>query len=80
MLSSLIREHLFVGLFRACADSMASENASRLASMEGAEKNINEMLDDLDARYRRQRQTAITGELLDLVAGFDALREDSETI
>jgi F-type H+-transporting ATPase subunit gamma len=76
LLSSLIREYLFVGLFRACAESMASENASRLASMEGAEKNIEEMLDDLGARYRQQRQTAITEELLDLVAGFDALSKD----
>jgi F-type H+-transporting ATPase subunit gamma len=76
LLSSLIGEYLFVGLFRACAESMASENASRLASMEGAEKNIEEMLEDLGARYRQRRQTAITEELLDLVAGFDALSKD----
>jgi len=37
----------FVSLFRACAESLASENASRLAAMQRADKNINDLLDDL---------------------------------
>ena len=41
-----IRSYLFVSLFRACAESLASENASRLAAMQRADKNIAEMLDD----------------------------------
>ncbi|HQN01027.1 MAG TPA: F0F1 ATP synthase subunit gamma, partial [Candidatus Hydrogenedentes bacterium] len=45
--SSLIREYLFVSLYRAFAESLASENASRLASMQNAEKNIEEQLMDL---------------------------------
>ena len=39
-LLALVREYLFVSLFRACAESLASENASRLAAMQRAEKNI----------------------------------------
>ncbi len=48
VLRALIREYLFVSLFRACAESLASENASRLAAMQRAEKNIDELLDELN--------------------------------
>ena len=43
-LRALIREYLFISLFRACAESLASENASRLAAMERADKNIDDLL------------------------------------
>lgn len=71
--SSLIREYLFVSLYRAFAESLASENASRLASMQNAEKNIEEQMQDLHVQFHRQRQMTITEELLDIVAGFEAL-------
>ncbi|MBE3069470.1 MAG: F0F1 ATP synthase subunit gamma [Planctomycetes bacterium] len=73
LFSSLIREHLYIGLFRAAAESLASENASRLASMQAAERNIEDRLVALGAHYRTSRQEAITEELLDIVAGFEAL-------
>jgi F-type H+-transporting ATPase subunit gamma len=44
-LRALIREYLFISLFRACAESLASENASRLAAMQRADKNIDELLE-----------------------------------
>jgi F-type H+-transporting ATPase subunit gamma len=68
-----IRHYLFVSLFRAFAETMASENASRLAAMQGAEKNIDERLVELNAQFHQQRQMSITEELLDIVAGFEAL-------
>ena len=71
----LIQQHLFVSLHRALCESLASENASRLASMQNAERNITERLDELHAHFLQQRQTAITGELLDILSGFEALRE-----
>jgi F-type H+-transporting ATPase subunit gamma len=70
---SLIREYLFVSLYRAFAESLASENASRLAAMQNAEKNIEERLEELFGHFHRQRQMVITEELLDIVAGFEAL-------
>jgi F-type H+-transporting ATPase subunit gamma len=73
--SSLIREYLFVSLYRAFAESLASENASRLASMQNAEKNIEEQLQDLHVQFHRTRQMTITEELLDIVSGFEALQE-----
>lgn len=75
-LLALIREFLFVSLFKACAESLASENASRLAAMQRAEKNINELLDDLSHKYHRERQSAIDEELFDVVSGFEALKTD----
>jgi len=69
----LIRDYLFVLLFQACAESLASENASRLASMSRAEKSIDSMLDDLNRKYHRLRQESIDEELFDVIAGFEAL-------
>lgn len=70
---ALIREYLFVSLYRACAESLASENASRLAAMQRAEKNIDEMLDELTHTYHHLRQESIDAELFDVVTGFTAV-------
>jgi F-type H+-transporting ATPase subunit gamma len=70
----LIREYLFVSLFRAFAESLASENASRLASMQVAERNIEDRLKELSSQFRQSRQSSITSELLDIVAAFEALK------
>ncbi len=70
---ALIREYLFVSLFRACAGSLASENASRLAAMQRADKNIDELLENLHAAFHGLRQSGIDEELFDVVSGFEAL-------
>lgn len=75
-LKALIREFLYVSLFKASAESSVSENSSRLAAMQRAEKNIDEMLDDLGNKFHRMRQSAIDEELFDLISGFEALKED----
>jgi F-type H+-transporting ATPase subunit gamma len=75
LFSALIRQYLFVSLFRACAESLASENASRLAAMRGAERNIGERISELTNLFHQTRQMAITEELLDIAAGFEALSE-----
>jgi len=72
-LRALIREYLFISLFRACAESLASENASRLAAMERADKNIDELLETLHGTFHRLRQAGIDEELFDVTAGFEAL-------
>jgi F-type H+-transporting ATPase subunit gamma len=74
-LRALVREYLFVSLFRACAESLASENASRLAAMERADKNIDALLEALNGEFHRLRQSSIDEELFDVVSGFDALSE-----
>jgi F-type H+-transporting ATPase subunit gamma len=73
LLASLIRQHLFVLLFRAFAESSASENAARLAAMQSAERNIEDRLAELNQEYHGLRQNSITSELLDIVSGFEVL-------
>lgn len=70
---ALIRQFFFVSLYRGMVESLASENASRLSSMQAAEKNIRERLDDLHRQYHRLRQRSITEEVLDIASGFEAL-------
>ncbi len=70
---ALISEYVFVSLFRAGAASLASENASRLAAMDRADRNIDTMLGALNERFHRLRQGRIDEELSDVVAGFKAL-------
>ncbi len=72
-LRALIREYLFVSIFRACAESLASENASRLAAMQRADKNIDELLVTLHGTFHQLRQSSIDEELFDVISGFDAL-------
>jgi F-type H+-transporting ATPase subunit gamma len=76
-LRALIREYLFVSLFRASAESLASENASRLAAMQRADKNIDGLLEDLNGTFHRLRQSGIDEELFDVISGFEALTRPS---
>lgn len=74
LLAALVRQFLFVSIARACAESLAAENASRLAAMQAAEKSMADRHEELLAEYRRRRQDAITAELQDVVSGYEALR------
>lgn len=75
IISDLIRQYFFITLYRTFCFSMASENASRLASMQSAEKNIDNQLEELNDLFRRKRQNNITEELNDIISGFKAIRK-----
>jgi len=74
-LKALIGEHLFILIFQACAQSLASENASRLAAMQRAEENIAKILEDLSRTFHRIRQQSIDEELFDVVSGYESLTQ-----
>lgn len=74
-LREFLREYVFVSIFRACAQSLSSENASRLAAMQRADKNIDDLLEHLETTAQRLRQTGIDEELFDVVSGYEALSE-----
>jgi F-type H+-transporting ATPase subunit gamma len=76
-LRSLLREYLFITLFRACAESLTSENATRLAAMQRAEKNIDTVLENLRERFHQLRQSNIDEELFDVISGYEALKKKS---
>lgn len=73
LLSALLRQLFSISLFRALAESSASEHASRLQSMRAAGKSIDEKRDALRTRFHRCRQDAVTAELLEIVSGYEAL-------
>jgi F-type H+-transporting ATPase subunit gamma len=70
---AFVHEYLFVSIFRACAESLTSENEIRLAAMQRAEKNIDELLEHLHRTFHRLRQARIDEELFDVISGFEAL-------
>lgn len=76
LFAALVRQHLFVALFRVAAESVASEQASRLLAMQAAERNIEQHLDEVNAEFRAQRQHQITDEIIDVLSGFEALRSE----
>jgi F-type H+-transporting ATPase subunit gamma len=71
-LAAFIQGYLFVLVFQACAQSLASENASRLAAMQRAEDNIADRLSNLTRSYHRLRQESIDEELREVIAGYEA--------
>jgi F-type H+-transporting ATPase subunit gamma len=75
LFSALVQQHLFATVYQAGAESLAAEHATRLSAMQTAEHNIAEKLEEMNADYRRERQSAITAELLDVVAGYEVLRK-----
>lgn len=69
----LMAEYVFALLARAAVESIASENAMRLAVMQSAQDNVSKKLEQLQQAARQARQSEITTELLELVTGAQAL-------
>ena len=74
ILTGLIPKSLKVQLFKALLDSNASENGARMTAMDKATENAGELLKELKLSYNRTRQAAITTEILEIVAGAEALK------
>jgi F-type H+-transporting ATPase subunit gamma len=55
---------------------LASENASRLAAMQRADKNIDDLLETLHGTFHQLRQSGIDEELFDVISGFEALSKE----
>ena len=64
---------LKIQLYKALLDSFASEHGARMKAMHKATDNANEMKNDLKLFYNKARQAAITNEILEIVAGAEAL-------
>lgn len=77
LFSTVLSQYFFVSCYRALAESLASEQASRLTAMQSAERNIGDRLEQL--QYQQQRQQEITEELLDVMAGFEAVTTSERT-
>ena len=73
-MSGLIPKSLKTQLFKTLLDSNASENGARMTAMDKATENAGEILKELKLTYNRTRQAAITKEILEIVAGAEALK------
>ncbi len=73
IIEELIPKSLKTQLFKALLDSHASEHGARMTAMHKATDNANDLIDDLKLSYNKARQAAITGEILEIVGGAEAL-------
>ena len=60
-------------IFQFLVNSQASEHGARMTSMDNATRNASDMISKLTLRYNRLRQSAITTELIEIIAGAEAL-------
>lgn len=74
LFSSFLRQLLFVNIYRIISQSLSAEHFTRMITMQNAEKNIDEHLEEMNLEYQQRRQTEITNELLDVVIGAEVLK------
>jgi len=73
ILTALLPRNVGIQLFRAMLENAASEQGSRMTAMDNATRNAGEMINKLTVLYNRTRQAAITTELIEIIAGAEAL-------
>jgi len=73
LIVELIPRFVRTMIFFALAESQTSEHAARMAAMENATNNSGEMITHLTLVYNKTRQQSITGEMMDIVGGAEAL-------
>ncbi len=73
ILRALLPRYVAVQIFRALLENVASEQAASMTAMDNATRNAGEMIDKLNLQYNRARQAQITTELIEIIAGAEAL-------
>ena len=73
ILTELLPRNVAIQLFRAMLENAASEQGSRMTAMDNATRNAGDMINRLTIQYNRTRQAAITTELIEIIAGAEAL-------
>ena len=73
ILEDLLPRNVTVQIFRALLENAASEQGARMSAMDNATRNAGEMIDKLTQTFNRQRQAQITTELIEIIAGAEAL-------
>ena len=73
ILKRLVPDYVEISIFRALLESTASEHGARMTAMRSASENAGELIDDLTLEMNRARQAEITQEIMEVVAGAEAL-------
>jgi F-type H+-transporting ATPase subunit gamma len=74
ILRRLAPDYVEISIYRAMLESTASEHGARMTAMQSASDNASELIDDLTLEANRQRQADITQEIMEVVAGAEALQ------
>lgn len=73
LLVPLTRKAMTAHLYHTCIESLTSEQSARMMAMDSSTRNAEDMLKDLELTYHRSRQTMITNELIEIIAGAESL-------
>ena len=73
ILERLVPDYVEISIYRALLESTASEHGARMTAMRNASENAGELIDDLTLEMNRARQAEITQEIMEVVAGAEAL-------
>ena len=75
LLEDLITQILDDTVFSVLQDALASEHGARMTAMDNATRNANDMIESLTSEYNKQRQAAITTELVEIISGAEAINK-----
>jgi F-type H+-transporting ATPase subunit gamma len=73
ILADLLPRNISVQVYKALLENSASEQGARMSAMDNATRNAGEMIDKLTLQYNRERQAAITSELIEIISGAEAV-------
>jgi F-type H+-transporting ATPase subunit gamma len=76
LMESLIPKHLSIQLWKALLESNAAEQAARRTAMDSATSNANDLISSLQLAYNSARQSSITKEILEVVSGANAMKDN----
>jgi len=73
ILADLLPRNVSVQVYRSLLENAASEQGARMSAMDNATRNAGDMIDKLSLKYNRERQAAITSELIEIISGAEAV-------
>ena len=73
ILADLLPRNVSVQVYRSLLENAASEQGARMSAMDSATRNAGDMIDELSLKYNRERQAAITSELIEIISGAEAV-------
>lgn len=76
VMEGVIEEYVYVELYATALETVIAENESRMRSMDYAERSIKKKVQELTSSYNYALQEEITGEILEIIGGYEALRKD----
>ena len=75
VMEGVLEEYIYIQLYATALETVITENESRMRSMEYAEKNIKKRIEEISSSYNCALQEEVTGELLEIIGGYEALRK-----